>query len=148
VEHPNALSQYPITCHQGGIHMGRVLSILAVILVFSSNSAQGLELEWPNGQHDLTVTTAEPCTLFVKSSPTDTLFNFPWRLVWAGTAETAAPLVVLRAPGTEQLPGPSVVSSGSTIDSIAHSTTAVFDIPNTVPSLPTCVRHRPPGSLV
>jgi len=112
--------------------MGRVLSILAVILVFSSNSAQGLELEWPNGQHDLTVTTAEPCTLFVKSSPTDTLFNFPWRLVWAGTAETAAPLVVLRAPGTEQLPGPSVVSSGSTIDSIAHSTTAVFDIPNTV----------------
>jgi hypothetical protein len=129
VEHPNALLPCSITYDLGDL-MGRVLSILAVILVFSADSAMGLELEWRNGQRDLTVTTAEPCTLFVGSSTTDTLFNFPWRLVWAGTAETTTPLVVLRAPGTDQLPGPSVVSSGSTIDSMAHSTTAVFDIPN------------------
>lgn len=108
--------------------MGRSLCIALVLALFAFRSAYGLELAWSTGQRDLSVTSAAPCTLLVRSTVGDSLFQRQWRFVWTGTAEVDTALSVVPAAGTAERVAPTTVATGPTrSDSLARVSVAVFE---------------------
>ena len=114
--------------------MGRLLSLVALALILSSVHASALELSWPSGQRNIQVTSSAPCSLFVRSTPGDSISQGAWRFVWIGTAEVDSPFVVVPTPATPELASPDVVAPGPTVaDGIDHSTLALFHAPTIGP---------------
>lgn len=108
--------------------MGRVIVIMVVtVLLFAHDPASGLGWSWSTEGRDLRVTEAATCTLYVHSTPGDTLFSRPWRIVWAGTAATDTPLVCVPAESGAAIATPYAVALGpSSADSLGRVFVARF----------------------
>lgn len=107
--------------------MGRLTCIIVTFLLFAFRSAEGLELAWSTGQRDLRVADFAPCTLFVRSTAGDSLFQRQLRFVWAGTVEGDTALTIVPAAGTPQCIAPVTAALGPLqSDSLARVTVAIF----------------------
>jgi len=67
-----------------------VVLVLALCAV-SAGSAQGLDLIWSTGSHDLAIGSSAACTLLVTGTgPSDPLPE-EWHLVWSGEGPAGPP---------------------------------------------------------
>ncbi len=114
--------------------MGRQELLIAFAFMAFARVSCAIDLTWPDGVKDLTVSSAAACTLLVHSTPGDSVFRSPWRLIWRGTSEVAEPVGFIAAPGTRQTPGPfTVFRDPSLADSISNALTAVFAVSDSCP---------------